>query len=156
MIDPGDCGQLEAAEEQRDLSSRLREARLTLGLTQQDAATVAGVSRSAIAEMESGRRRVSALELRRLARLYRRPVAWLIGEEDDSDPDPATDDFMIYPGAGDQLIFVSGTGNSRLVVWLTQEDPPSALQSRDRDRAILRALLGLAQRRLDAIETDAG
>ena len=30
---------------------------------------------------ESGKRRVSPLELRRLGRLYRRPVAWLLNEE---------------------------------------------------------------------------
>ena len=92
----------EAAEEQRVLSSRLREARLTLGLTQQDAATVAGVSRPAVAEMESGRRRVSALELRRLSRLYRRPVAWLLGLEHDGDPDPAIVAAVSGLGAIDQ------------------------------------------------------
>ncbi len=32
--------------------------------------------------METGKRGVSALELRRLARLYRRRVEWLLGEDD--------------------------------------------------------------------------
>lgn len=92
----------EADEEQRVLSSRLREARLTLGLTQQDAANVAGCSRPAVAEMEAGHRKVSALELRRLSRLYRRPVAWLLGLEDDSDPDPAIVAAMSGLGAVDR------------------------------------------------------
>jgi hypothetical protein len=31
--------------------------------------------------MEAGKRRVTGLELRRLARIYRKPVGWLLGEE---------------------------------------------------------------------------
>lgn len=64
------------------LASRLREARTTLGLTQQDMATALNVTRTAISAIENGDRRVSGLELRRLARLYRRPVAWLLGGKD--------------------------------------------------------------------------
>lgn len=69
------------------LAARLREGRKTLGLTQQDVADVVGISRPAVAEVEAGHRRVSALELKRMARLYRRSVAWLLGEVDDEPPD---------------------------------------------------------------------
>jgi transcriptional regulator with XRE-family HTH domain len=69
------------------LATRLREGRTTLGLTQQDVADVVGISRPAVAEVEACHRRVSALELKRMARLYRRSVAWLLGEVDDEPPD---------------------------------------------------------------------
>lgn len=62
------------------LAARLREARETLGLTQGDVATAIGIQRTAVSDLESGKRGVSGLELRRLSRLYRRSVAWLLGE----------------------------------------------------------------------------
>jgi transcriptional regulator with XRE-family HTH domain len=70
------------------IAARLREGRTALGLTQEDVAGVVGIPRSGVAEMEAGRRGVSGLELRRLARLYRRSVAWLVGEDDDIPVDP--------------------------------------------------------------------
>ncbi len=70
------------------LASRLREARTTLGLTQQNAADTIGIPRSAVAEIERGRRAVSGLELRHLARLYRRSIGWLCGDADTFTLDP--------------------------------------------------------------------
>lgn len=72
-----------AAEEHKVLGARLREARETLGLVQADTAEALGVPRTSVAAMEAGTRKVTGLELRRMARLYRRPVAWLLGEDDD-------------------------------------------------------------------------
>ncbi|RBY78675.1 XRE family transcriptional regulator [Blastococcus sp. TF02-09] len=68
--------------EQQAVGRRLRAARETLGLTQEDVAGALGIQRTSVIAMEAGRRNVSALELRRLARLYRRSVAWILGEED--------------------------------------------------------------------------
>ncbi|WNV82887.1 helix-turn-helix domain-containing protein [Umezawaea sp. Da 62-37] len=70
--------------EQQVVGKRLRTARETLGLTQDDVAGALGIPRTSVIAMEAGRRNVSALELRRLARLYRRNVQWLLGEEDDN------------------------------------------------------------------------
>jgi len=70
--------------EQQLVGRRLRSARETLGLTQDDVAGALGIPRTSVIAMEAGRRNVTALELRRLARLYRRSVAWLLGEEDDA------------------------------------------------------------------------
>jgi transcriptional regulator with XRE-family HTH domain len=67
------------------IPARLREARTFLGLSQQDVATALGIPRSSVSAMETGRRNVTGLELRRLARLYRRPVAWLLGEDAELD-----------------------------------------------------------------------
>ncbi|MDE0268160.1 MAG: helix-turn-helix transcriptional regulator [Acidimicrobiaceae bacterium] len=69
------------AIEQQELGARLREAREYIGLLQEDVAQALGIPRASVSTLESGKRRVSSLELRRFARLYRRPVGWLLGEE---------------------------------------------------------------------------
>ena len=71
--------------EQQQLASRLREAREYVGLLQEDVARALDIPRASVSALESGKRRVSSLELRRLARLYRRPVGWLLGEDLDID-----------------------------------------------------------------------
>lgn len=68
--------------EQVVLGGRLREAREYLGLLQEEVATALGIPRTSLSALEAGKRKVSGVELRRLARLYRRPVAWLLGEDD--------------------------------------------------------------------------
>jgi len=65
-----------AHSEQEQIATRLREARDYVGLRQDHVATELGLSRSAISEIESGRRKVSATELTKMARLYERPVSW--------------------------------------------------------------------------------
>lgn len=67
--------------EHRVVGARLREARLSMGLTQADVAEALGLSRPTLAAVEKGTRKITGLELRRLARLYQRDVAWLLGEE---------------------------------------------------------------------------
>ena len=69
------------ASEQIELAQRLRDAREYIGLLQEDVAAALEIPRASVSAIESGKRRVSSLELRRLGRLYRRPVAWLLGEE---------------------------------------------------------------------------
>jgi transcriptional regulator with XRE-family HTH domain len=67
--------------ERAALGDRLREAREYLELSQDEVAKRLQVPRSAISLIESGQRRVEALELRELAKLYQRSVASLTGEE---------------------------------------------------------------------------
>ena len=62
------------------LGKRLKEAREYVGVTQEEAAAHLKVRRSAISEMEAGKRGVGALEMKRLAALYKRPTAWFTGE----------------------------------------------------------------------------
>lgn len=69
------------------LASRLKEAREYLGLSQQDVATKLGVPRSAISLMESGQRKVDSVELKTLAKLYQRPMAFFTGDEHESKVD---------------------------------------------------------------------
>lgn len=72
----------EDVDEQRRMGARLREAREYIGLLQEDVAGALSIPRASVSALESGKRRVTGLELRRLARLYRRSVGWLLGEED--------------------------------------------------------------------------
>jgi transcriptional regulator with XRE-family HTH domain len=68
--------------EQAALGSRLREAREYVGLLQEEVASALGIPRTSLSALEAGKRKVSGVELRRFARLYRRPVGWLLGEEE--------------------------------------------------------------------------
>ena len=62
------------------LGARLREAREYISLSQGVVATHLGIPRSALSQIESGRRRIDALELKRIAELYRQPVTYFTGE----------------------------------------------------------------------------
>lgn len=68
-------------DDRKTLGERLREAREYLGFSQEEVATFLGVSRSALSLMESGQRKVDALELKKMAGLYKRPVGYFTGEE---------------------------------------------------------------------------
>lgn len=62
------------------LGKRLKEAREYVGITQEEAASHLQIRRSAISEMEAGKRGVGALEMKSLATLYERPTSWFTGE----------------------------------------------------------------------------
>lgn len=66
----------------RRLGERLREARKYLGLKQEEVATYLKIGRTALTEIESGHRRVEAIELTRLARLYRQSLGYFTGEDE--------------------------------------------------------------------------
>lgn len=63
------------------MARRLKEAREYLELSQDDVAKELGIPRTAISLIESGQRKVEALELHKLARVYQRPVGYFTGEE---------------------------------------------------------------------------
>ena len=77
------------AEERRRLGERLKEARKYLGLKQEEVAAYLKIPRTALTDIENGQRRVEALELARLARLYRQPVGHFTGEDEASASLPA-------------------------------------------------------------------
>jgi len=77
-----DDWKLNTEEEQERLSERLRESREYLGLSQEFVAEHLGIPRASISAMESGKRKVSGVELKQLARLYKRSIASLLGEEE--------------------------------------------------------------------------
>jgi transcriptional regulator with XRE-family HTH domain len=73
-----------------ELGERLRRSREYLGLSQGEVAEHMSLSRPAITNMESGRRKVSTFELARLAGLYRRPYDYFLGEAPEVPEDETT------------------------------------------------------------------
>src|SRR5271170_8142257 len=69
-------------EERRRLGDRLREARKYLGLKQEEVAAYLKIPRTALTDIENGQRRVEAIELTRLAKLYRQPTTYFTGEDE--------------------------------------------------------------------------
>lgn len=63
---------------------RLRLARENAGLTQTQAAKILDVRRPSIVEIEKGRRRVTADELRRFSDIYKVPLEWLACAEQEN------------------------------------------------------------------------
>lgn len=72
------------------MGARLREAREYLGLSQEAVAEALGVPRASVSAMESGRRKVSSLELRDLARLYKRPLEFFYDDRGTQAPEDET------------------------------------------------------------------
>jgi len=70
----------EAIETPLDLGRRIAQGRREAGLTQADLADAIGVDRTAVAKMEKGVRKVSAIELMATAAALDRPVDWLVTE----------------------------------------------------------------------------
>ena len=66
--------------DRQTLGERLRQAREYLDLSQDEVAKVIGIPRNAISLIESGQRRVEAIELKHLAGVYGRSVAFFTGE----------------------------------------------------------------------------
>ena len=56
-------------------------------MSQQYVAECTGIPRSAVSEMEHGNRRVDAIELTKLARLYQVPASWLLDEDEAASAD---------------------------------------------------------------------
>lgn len=63
------------------MAARLRDSREYLGLSQEEVATALKVSRPAVTNIESGVRKVEALELEQLARLYGKSVNYFLSGE---------------------------------------------------------------------------
>jgi transcriptional regulator with XRE-family HTH domain len=76
------------------MASRLLIARNNSGLSQAQVATMLGLQRPSISEIEAGRRRVSAEELVQFASIYKTDISWLAGE-DVSQVDPVRDKLQL-------------------------------------------------------------
>lgn len=63
-------------------AQRLRDVREYLNLSQQYLSDQTGIPRSAISDIERGTRRVTAMELRRLADVFGYRVGYFLGEEE--------------------------------------------------------------------------
>jgi transcriptional regulator with XRE-family HTH domain len=64
-----------------ELAERIRAERNYVGLSQADVAEALGIPRAAVSALENGKRRVSGLELGRLAELFGTSVDRLLGRD---------------------------------------------------------------------------
>jgi len=71
--------------EREKIAARLKEARILAGLSQAQAADKLDLQRPTISEIESGRRKISADELKEFANLYKVDTAWILHEEKEDD-----------------------------------------------------------------------
>ncbi len=76
------------ANNRKQLGERLRLAREEAGLSQEQVAQHLNLPRPAISLIERGQRRVEALELARLAKLFKRPLSHFADEETPEDESP--------------------------------------------------------------------
>lgn len=74
----------ENANERVALAAKLKAAREYVGLSQEEVAELLKVPRSAVSLMEKGDRKVDALELKALARIYQRNLHYFTGTEEPS------------------------------------------------------------------------
>jgi transcriptional regulator with XRE-family HTH domain len=73
-------------DEQRiRLGQRLKSTREYLGLSQQQVSERTGIVRSAVSDIERGVRKIDIIELKKLARLYRLSVSYLLDEDETAD-----------------------------------------------------------------------
>jgi transcriptional regulator with XRE-family HTH domain len=75
--------------ERMKLGERLRDAREYLQLSQDEVARALGVPRAAISLIESGQRKVEALELKKFAQIYQRPTSYFTGGDQQKSKLPA-------------------------------------------------------------------
>lgn len=75
------------SEEKLATGKRIKEAREYLGLTQQQVANAIGIPRSAVSDIESGKRKIAVGELKKLTVLLRHPTGYFLGNEPELAPD---------------------------------------------------------------------
>jgi transcriptional regulator with XRE-family HTH domain len=63
------------------LGARLKSAREYLELSQDEVAKALGLPRTAISMIETGQRKVDAIELKKLAEIYQQPIGHFTGEQ---------------------------------------------------------------------------
>jgi transcriptional regulator with XRE-family HTH domain len=140
MVDRDMDGKIEQVE----VAQRLRAARETLGLTQEDVASALGMPRTSVIAMEAGKRNVTALEIRRLARLYRREVSWLLGEGPELIEEGSAEDQALFRATA-RLTVDDKEQVLRFAQFLAAAEAPPGSRTRPRTRS----------RRSDASKPDA-
>ena len=66
------------SREQRALVARLKQTREEAGLDQNQAAQKLGTTQSYISKLESGQRRIDVIQLKELAKIYKKKVTELL------------------------------------------------------------------------------
>ena len=71
--------------EREEIAERVKQARLSAGLSQENAAKILDMPRPAISEIESGKRKVSAEEIIKFSKVYKVSTSWLLLKENDTE-----------------------------------------------------------------------
>lgn len=71
--------------EREEIAERLKQARVSAGLSQENAAKILDMQRPAISEIESGKRKVSAEEIIRFSKIYKVSTSWLLLKEEETE-----------------------------------------------------------------------
>lgn len=66
------------SREHKDLISKLKKAREAAGLQQQDVAKLLKRTQSYVSKLESGQRRVDVVQLKTLARIYKKGMGYFV------------------------------------------------------------------------------
>ena len=126
--------------DEEDLGARIAAARGDLGLTQAECAARVGLDRSALAKIETGRRRVSATELVQLAQALEMRVEWFFEDApqavlsrrnaaEPGTPSPAVDRFA--ERIVREVEFLQSAGGIELAATPEMELPMSPEQAED-------------------------
>jgi len=83
-----DQGGRDELQQQEGITRRLKEAREAIGLSQDEVAQALGITRPTVSAIETCKRKVSSVELRDFAKLYRRDYTYLM---DGEAPRPSVD-----------------------------------------------------------------
>lgn len=66
------------SKEHKDIVGKLKEARLASGMEQEDVAKKIGRTQSYISKIESGQRRISILQLKEMAKVYKKDINYFL------------------------------------------------------------------------------
>jgi Zn-dependent peptidase ImmA (M78 family)/DNA-binding XRE family transcriptional regulator len=137
--------------DQQQLGQRIADARIEEGLKQADLAAALGLDRTAVAKIEAGTRKVSAVELARIASELKRPLDWFLVESPQAVASRRTD-----VGTGKLTIqldravdkvtrdveFLLEVGVSDAPSNVLELSPPRSLNEAERAAAQVRTFLG--------------
>jgi len=70
-----------------DIGDRIREAREYVGLTQQQVADAIALPRSAVSDIERGKRKLTTDELKSLSFVLKHPASFFLGDESEAELD---------------------------------------------------------------------
>ncbi len=94
------------------LGERLRRARELAGFAQGEAAIALGITSAALSQYEGGKRRIEALTLDRIARLYGVPITYFFA---DAQTDKQTDWEMALRSLANSLSAAGKAGVAKLI-----------------------------------------
>lgn len=109
--------------ERAALADRLKEAREYVGFSQDEVARKLNIPRTAVSLMESGQRKVEAIELQVLAKLYQRSIGSLTGEEP---PPDLPQDIAHLARTASKLTDTDRTELRRFAEFLSSRSPKEA------------------------------